>query len=73
MNKDGKYSFDYYIAGTDSCAGDSGGPVYRWINGVPTLVAIVARSMKQIKKWLITWLKLNFSNPYIFSISCLRA
>ena len=46
MNKDGKYAYDYYIAGTDSCAGDSGGPVYRWINDTATLIAVVARYLK---------------------------
>ena len=48
MNKDGKYAYDYYIAGTDSCAGDSGGPVYRWINDTATLIAVVARYLRVI-------------------------
>ncbi|XP_023338064.1 uncharacterized protein LOC111708804 [Eurytemora carolleeae] len=43
LNDDGKYPYSYYISGSDSCNGDSGGPVYRWINGVPILVAVVSR------------------------------
>jgi len=43
LNEDEKYPFSFYVAGTDSCNGDSGGPVYRWIDRVPTLIAIVAR------------------------------
>jgi len=43
LNDDGNYPYEYYISGTDSCNGDSGGPVYRWVDGVPTLIAVVAR------------------------------
>jgi len=43
LNEKGDYPYQYYIAGTDSCQGDSGGGVYRWINNVPTLLAVVAR------------------------------
>jgi len=43
LNANGDYPYDYYIAGTDSCNGDSGGGVYRWLDGVPTLIAVVAR------------------------------
>ena len=37
------YPYDYYISGTDTCSGDSGGGVYYWKDGVPTLVGIVSR------------------------------
>ena len=30
MNKDGNYEFDYYVSGSDSCSGDSGGG---WVVG----------------------------------------
>ena len=43
LNDDGTYKLDYYISGTDSCNGDSGGPAYRWVNGVPTLIGVVSR------------------------------
>ena len=39
----GKYPFDYYIGGTDSCNGDSGGGLYYWKNGIPTLLGVVSR------------------------------
>ena len=38
-----EYPYDYYIGGTDSCSGDSGGGLYTWINGVPTLLGVVSR------------------------------
>jgi len=50
LNANGNYTYDYYVAGTDSCNGDSGGPVYRWINGVPTLVAVVTRGFGSNQK-----------------------
>jgi len=40
---EGKYPYDYYIGGTDSCNGDSGGGLYHWKNGVPTLLGVVSR------------------------------
>ena len=43
LNERREYPYNFYVAGTDSCQGDSGGPVYRWIDGVPTLIALVAR------------------------------
>ena len=43
LNDDGKYSLEYYVAGTDSCNGDSGGPLYTWKNDVPTLIGVVSR------------------------------
>jgi len=37
------YKLDYYIGGGDSCRGDSGSPLYAWINGAPTILGIVSR------------------------------
>ena len=37
------YKLDYYLGGEDSCSGDSGGPLYTWIDGVPTLIGAVSR------------------------------
>ena len=39
----GKYPYDYYLGGTDSCGGDSGGGLYTWKNGIPTLLGVVSR------------------------------
>ena len=41
--KPNSYPFDYYIGGTDSCNGDSGGGLYYWKNGIPTLLGVVSR------------------------------
>ena len=41
--KGSEYPFSYYISGTDSCSGDSGGGLYAWRNGKPTLLGIVSR------------------------------
>ena len=41
--RDMRYPMDYYISGTDSCTGDSGGGLYSWINNVPTLLGVVSR------------------------------
>ena len=30
LNKDGKYRKNFYLSGTDSCRGDSGGALYHW-------------------------------------------
>ena len=38
-----EYPFDYYVSGTDSCSGDSGGGLYTWKDGVPTLIGVVSR------------------------------
>ena len=43
LPEDGKYEYDYYISGTDSCAGDSGGPAYMWVDEKPILYGIVSR------------------------------
>ena len=43
LNKDGKYKLDYYVAGSDSCSGDSGGGLYHWKNGRPRLIGVVSR------------------------------
>nr|ALS04701.1 serine proteinase stubble [Pseudodiaptomus poplesia] len=43
LNTDGKYPYDYYISGTDSCSGDSGGPMYTWRDGKPIIIGVVAR------------------------------
>jgi len=43
LNEDGSYKYNYYVSGTDSCNGDSGGALYRWIEGVPTMIAVVSR------------------------------
>ena len=43
MNKDGKYKLDYYVAGSDSCSGDSGGGLYHWKDGQPRLIGVVSR------------------------------
>jgi len=37
------YKLDYYVGGEDTCSGDSGGPLYTWIDGVPTLIGAVSR------------------------------
>jgi len=37
------YKLDYFIGGEDTCSGDSGGPLYTWIDGVPTLIGAVSR------------------------------
>ena len=38
-----KYLYEYYVSSSDACAGDSGGGVYQWRNGIPTLIGVVAR------------------------------
>ena len=43
LNEYGNYSLDYYIGGTDSCSGDSGGGLYYWKDGVPILLGVVSR------------------------------
>ena len=43
LNKDGKYNLDYYVAGSDSCSGDSGGGLYHWKDGKPRLIGVVSR------------------------------
>ena len=43
LNKDGKYDLDYYVAGSDSCSGDSGGGLYHWKDGKPRLLGVVSR------------------------------
>ena len=43
LNKDGKYKLDYYVAGSDSCSGDSGGGLYHWKNGKPRLIGVISR------------------------------
>jgi len=37
------YKLDYFVSGTDSCSGDSGGPLYYWKDEVPTMLGIVSR------------------------------
>jgi len=39
----GNYPYDYYLGGTDSCRGDSGGGLYYWKNDKPTLLGVVSR------------------------------
>jgi len=44
LDMDGKeYKLDFYVSGTDSCSGDSGGPAYIWKGDTPLLYGIVAR------------------------------
>merc|ERR1719309_1376875 len=43
LNKNRKYPYDYYVSSTDTCSGDSGGGVYQWRKGIPTLIGIVSR------------------------------
>jgi len=43
LNDHGNYTYNYYIAGTDSCSGDSGGGLYTWKQGIPTLIGVVSR------------------------------
>jgi len=44
LDMDGKeYKLDFYVSGTDSCAGDSGGPAYIWKGNTPILYGIVSR------------------------------
>ena len=44
MNKDGDYNLDYYVSGSDSCSGDSGGGLYHWHGDQqPRLLGVVAR------------------------------
>ena len=38
-----EYPFSYYIYGTDSCSGDSGGGLYTWRDGKPTLLGVISR------------------------------
>ena len=38
-----QYPYDYYVSGTDSCNGDSGGGLYAWVNEKPILLGIVSR------------------------------
>jgi len=38
-----EYPYNYYISGTDSCSGDSGGGLYTWRDGIPTLLGVVSR------------------------------
>ena len=38
-----KYPYNYYVSSSDTCAGDSGGGVYQWRDGIPTLIGIVSR------------------------------
>jgi hypothetical protein len=47
LDKNGPYSLDYYISGTDSCKGDSGGGLYTWRDGAPTLMGVVSRYSRQ--------------------------
>ena len=37
------YPYDYYLGGTDSCSGDSGGGLYTWKDGKATLLGVVSR------------------------------
>ena len=43
LNDNGEYPFPYYVSGTDSCKGDSGGPAYMWVDGKPILFGVVSR------------------------------
>ena len=45
MNDKGNYPYDYYVSGSDSCHGDSGGGAYYWEKGSdkPKLIGIVSR------------------------------
>jgi len=44
LDMDGKeYGLDFYVSGTDSCSGDSGGPAYIWKGDTPILYGIVSR------------------------------
>jgi hypothetical protein len=38
-----KYPLSYYIGGTDSCSGDSGGGLYTWRHHKPYLIGVVSR------------------------------
>ena len=42
-----EYQLNYYIAGTDSCAGDSGGALVTWVPEIPfprpVLIGVVSR------------------------------
>jgi hypothetical protein len=43
LNDNGEYPFPYFVSGTDSCKGDSGGPAYMWKDGKPVLFGVVSR------------------------------
>jgi len=61
------YKLDYYIGGEDTCSGDSGGPLYTWIDGVPTLIGLVSRGFGRspIKnRWMDGCGELNFPGIY---------
>ena len=45
----GSYPLDYFISGTDSCKGDSGGGLYTWRDGVPTLMGVVSRYVPTLR------------------------
>ena len=38
-----QFNLGYYLGHTDSCFGDSGGPLYKFINGKAYLVGVVNR------------------------------
>jgi hypothetical protein len=62
MNGNGTYTLDYYVSGTDSCKGDSGGGLYSWRDGVPTLMGVVSRYARLILVriiWMISWFILS--------------
>jgi len=46
LNDNGDYPFNYYVSGSDTCSGDSGGGAYFWRQSdskTPVLIAIVSR------------------------------
>ena len=47
---EGNYPYDYYLGGTDTCGGDSGGGLYYWKNGIPTLLGVVSRGWGSDRK-----------------------
>ena len=36
-------AFCLFQGGEDTCAGDSGAPLFYWKNGIPTLIGVVSR------------------------------
>ena len=53
LNDKGDYPFDYYVSGSDTCSGDSGGGAYQWKHGddnTPVLIAITSRGFGSDEK-----------------------
>ena len=51
FSKEGElYPYNYYIGGSDSCNGDSGGGLYTWRDSRPELLGVVSRGFGAGKK-----------------------